>query len=152
MMRHGEHDRSEPADRTPSRAGDPPGDGEVRGSDPDAVPPPLDFEQLRDSTLDDAAFGREITGVFIRQAQEQLAAMTGALAERDAGALRALAHRLKGGALALGALRVCAAAAALEEAAEAGALDTAESRLGGVRSAFQEVRRILEAHFEVAGP
>ncbi len=151
-MQFGEYDPVQPADRTPSRGGKRADDGEARGGAPGPVVTPLDFEQLRDSTLDDAEFGRELTAVFIRQAEEQLAAMAGALAEQDASALRALAHRLKGGALAMGALRVCAEAAALEEAAERGALGTAESRLGGIRSAFQEVRTMLEAHFEAGKP
>ncbi len=149
-MQFGEYDR-QPADRTSARGGKRTDEGEARGEAQDPILP-LDFEQLRDSTLDDAEFGRELTAVFIRQGEEQLAAMAIALAEPDAGALRALAHRLKGGALAMGALRVCAEAAALEEAAERGALDTARSRLGGVRSAFQEVRTMLQAHFEAGQP
>ncbi len=120
-----------------------------RAASPAAAIPALDLEQLRESTLDDVEFGRELVRVFSQQTEEQLTAMEAALAGRAVDALRALAHRLKGGALALGALRVRAEAAALEDAALRGDLGAAESALAAVRSAFQEACRLLEAHFEV---
>ncbi len=123
-----------------------------RTASPPGAVPALDLEQLRESTLDDAEFGRELAAVFFQQTEEQLTALGVALAEQDADALRALAHRLQGGALALGALRVHAEAAAMEDAASRGDLVAAESALGRVRSAFDEVRSLLEAHFEAARP
>ncbi len=111
---------------------------------------PVDFAQLDESTLGDAQFGRELTALFVQQTQEQLSQMQALLAAGDAEALGALTHRLKGSATALGAERLRAEAAQLEQEAAHGELGVARGRLIGVQAAFEEARRILEHHFGVA--
>ncbi len=114
--------------------------------------PAIDYAQLEESTLGDNEFGRELTAIFVQQTQEQLARIRAAQAAGNAAALRALTHRLKGGASALGAGRLSAEAARLEEEAERGELGAAGGRVERLAAFFDEARRDLEHHFGVAAP
>jgi HPt (histidine-containing phosphotransfer) domain-containing protein len=70
---------------------------------------PIDIDHLRRMTLGDAHLEREVLAMFSAQS----ASLIGTLASlpKDAGAL---AHTLKGAALAIGAFRVAEAAGSLE--------------------------------------
>ncbi len=151
MVQHGKSDPGDSAERLPALVGRPQAPDAPTAS-ADLASPVLDFEQLRESALGDVAFARELAAVFLQQADEQLSGMQEALGAENAAALRALAHRLKGGALALGALQVGAQARGLEEAAERGDLATAAARLGGIRAACQEVRLLLQQYIGGAEP
>ena len=72
---------------------------------------PIDLAHLYRQTMGDTALETEVLKLFARQARQAMAEM----AERDAEACSQEAHRLKGAALAVGAVAVAEAAAAIEK-------------------------------------
>ncbi|MDX0222310.1 Hpt domain-containing protein [Sinorhizobium meliloti] len=72
---------------------------------------PIDLAHLYKQTMGDTALEIEVLKLFARQARQAMAEM----AERDAEACSQEAHRLKGAALAVGAVAVAEAAAAIEK-------------------------------------
>jgi signal transduction histidine kinase/CheY-like chemotaxis protein/HPt (histidine-containing phosphotransfer) domain-containing protein len=86
---------------------------------PEPTPPeaPLvDMRALLERTEGDEAFARELLGILVDEGPEKLSALHGALREGNVGALRKLAHALKGSALTLCALPLVASAGKLESA------------------------------------
>ncbi len=82
----------------------------------------------------------EVQQVFVSDSPRRLAAIRGAVANRDAERLRAEGHDLRGSAGTLGALRLVEAARALERAGMEGHLDEAET--AGRRVAV-EIERLV---------
>jgi two-component system sensor histidine kinase/response regulator len=82
----------------------------------------------------------EVQQVFVSDSPRRLAAIRGAVANRDAERLRAEGHDLRGSAGTLGALRLVEAARALERAGTEGYLDEAET--AGRRVAL-EIERLV---------
>jgi HPt (histidine-containing phosphotransfer) domain-containing protein len=76
-------------------------------------------------------------------AAEQVAALRTAVVAGDAAGLRSAAHRLKGSALNLGALKVADHALALEETCTSGRLDDAGPLLDRLESALDEAIEAL---------
>ncbi|MFK0383128.1 MULTISPECIES: Hpt domain-containing protein [Rhizobium/Agrobacterium group] len=78
---------------------------------------PIDFVHLARQTMGDKELEIEVLQLFSRSARSALHELNGA----DATAVKAIAHRLKGAADAVGAFAVSAAAAKLEDNAGDGA-------------------------------
>jgi HPt (histidine-containing phosphotransfer) domain-containing protein len=100
--------------------------------------PSLDRARLDLITGGDEALAREFLHGLIEEAQEVLDLIVGATASDDRTALAELAHRLKGMAAELGALRLRAAAAALETEDPEGQ----RIHVDAVRSALSELRML----------
>ncbi len=74
------------------------------------------FEDLVQMAGDDGGvFVREVTEIFAHSAPEQARALSEAMAAGDPAKSRFFAHKLKGGALMVGALRVVAGCKLIEE-------------------------------------
>jgi HPt (histidine-containing phosphotransfer) domain-containing protein len=99
---------------------------------------PIDFAHLRTMTLGDKGLEREVLAMFAGQAAELAATL--AQLSSDAAAV---AHKLKGSARAIGAMRVAAAAADLETALQTGA--DPENPLAVLDEAVGEARAAIDA-------
>ncbi len=100
----------------------------------------IDRGQLVRMTFGDAGLEREVLELFDRQATLLLARMCGG----EAATVEALAHTLKGSAASIGATGVVEAAAAVEQAADAGAREHAIGRLAGeIEAARAAIAAIL---------
>ncbi len=77
-----------------------------------AMPPAIDRDRLAAQTFDDPALARELLAMFAAQMPTLLAALAGA----EGAARSDIAHRIKGSALAIGAVEASEAAARLEVA------------------------------------
>ena len=92
-------------------------------------PPAIDLTHLARMTLGDRVVERDVLSLF----QQQIVAGLAEIAQADWTGMRTLAHSLKGTALAVGAGRLAAAAAAVEFAlqdpADGSALAAAMARL-----------------------
>ncbi|MFZ5895075.1 MAG: ATP-binding protein [Myxococcota bacterium] len=82
--------------------------------------------------------------LFLERMPEQLSSLRSAFEAADAGQVRALAHRIKGSALALAAERMSESAEALQRAAESGALSAGEAPLKQLERQYQTVAALLE--------
>src|SRR3984957_16222341 len=82
------------------------------------VPPhiPVDWDALLESIDGDEVFARDLADAFVETGTRELAAISTALRQGDASALRMAAHTLKGASANLRAPAVAAAAAQLESA------------------------------------
>jgi PAS domain S-box-containing protein len=87
---------------------------------------------------------------FVDGAADHVDALRSALTSADAEALRSAAHRLKGSAANLGALRVADLALHLEELGRTGQLDGAEDLLDRLVAALDEATASLTAYHLVA--
>jgi PAS domain S-box-containing protein len=83
---------------------------------------------------------------FVDSAADQVLALRAALADANAAALRSAAHRLKGSAANLGALRVSAIALHLEELGATGRLEDAEDVLADLTDALVEASARLSGY------
>lgn len=98
-----------------------------------------------------AALVTRAIGNFIRNAPATLAELEAAHRRGDVDEVAALAHRLKGSAWNLGALRVGSLCERLENEARARALVDVETQLDGVRSAYDDAARALRAYRQLDG-
>jgi HPt (histidine-containing phosphotransfer) domain-containing protein len=74
------------------------------------------FAELVQMAGDDGGtFVREVIAIFATSAPEQARALSAAMAQKDAAKSRFFAHKLKGGALMVGALRVVEGCMVIEE-------------------------------------
>lgn len=81
---------------------------------------PLDLTAMRQQLGDDDELMSDVIALFLDDYPRRVDALNRALAARQAGDVRAIAHALKGGAGNLCAFRVVEAARALEAACEGG--------------------------------
>ena len=120
---------------------------ELDGSDADtdAAPPaaPTTFDRgaLLNRLSGDAGLMTEVIRVFLRDCPTRLAAISSAVSARDAEALRAAAHALKGAAGNLSATRLFAAADVLERIGVASRMDAAE---GAWRQLSVEASQLMD--------
>ena len=122
-------------------------------------PPPIDLAMLDViRSLGDPAepdLATEVSRTFLSSVPLQLTALRGAIARRDAPTIAMVAHRLKGGALQVGALRMAPILAAIEEDAMAGSLARMEDDAAALDREYGTVREVLEreiaAHEPAAG-
>lgn len=86
----------------------------------------------------------EVAHLFLADVPVHLEALGAAIAARRADQVEQIAHRLRGGALEMGALRMAPLCAALEHTAREGHLQEAEDRLEGLHREFAVARAALE--------
>jgi signal transduction histidine kinase/CheY-like chemotaxis protein len=84
---------------------------------------PVDWEQLMTSTDGDAVFAQELVQLFIDSGDATLQEIRAALKRGDMAAIGCAAHSFKGSSASIRAESASAAAARLEEAAHAGAVE-----------------------------
>ena len=99
---------------------------------------PLDFDHLSRMTLGDSELEQEVLAMFAEQAVRLLATMAALPAETGA-----LAHKLKGSALGIGAFAVADAAASLETAIRTG--HNRPHAFAALKEAVAEVRAAIQA-------
>lgn len=109
---------------------------------------PLDPERFAElKTYYDADELAVLVGVYLETTPESVAALRAAADDGDLPGLREAAHRLRGGSLALGALRLAEAAGAVERANAEGAPGPVEA----VEAAWRELRDALFAELGGGG-
>jgi PAS domain S-box-containing protein len=93
----------------------------------------------------DAAFQRVLIETFQLSTRSILAGLESALAREDRGALRAYAHKLHGGATAVHAPALAAAAATLEQEAQRASLDTLAQTLASMRRMSASTHQAMQS-------
>ena len=86
----------------------------------------------------------EVANLFLADVPVHLAALTAAIAAGSAESVAQIAHRLRGGALEMGALRMAPLCAAIEHAARAGSLEHAAAQAESLDREFAAARAALE--------
>ena len=86
----------------------------------------------------------EVSRVFLADVPIHLLALSAAIAGDSAESVAQVAHRLRGGALEIGALRMAPLCAAIEHAARAGSLEHAAAHAKILGGEFEAVRAALE--------
>ena len=86
----------------------------------------------------------EVAQLFLADVPVHLEALRVAIAAGRPEQVERIAHRLRGGALEMGALRMAPLCAALEQSARAGCLQQAEDKLESLHQEFALARTALE--------
>jgi CheY-like chemotaxis protein/HPt (histidine-containing phosphotransfer) domain-containing protein len=86
----------------------------------------------------------ELIAMFLEDTSPRLTALREALRRSDARAFTHAAHSLKGSCATIGAKRMAALCAVLEQRAHQGRLEALETVLDGLAVEFQRVRQVLE--------
>jgi HPt (histidine-containing phosphotransfer) domain-containing protein len=86
----------------------------------------------------------EVVRLFLADVPIHLSALNAAIAADSAESVGQIAHRLRGGALEMGALRMAPLCAAIEHAARAGSLEHAAARAESLVREFAAARVALE--------
>lgn len=85
-----------------------------------------------------------VARLFLADAPNSLSTLASAIVERRSDAVYQMAHRLRGGAMEIGALRLVPLCAAIENAARAGSLEDAPARARSLEIQFAVTRSALE--------
>jgi HPt (histidine-containing phosphotransfer) domain-containing protein len=86
----------------------------------------------------------EVAQLFLADVPIHLTALGAAIAAENVESVEKIAHRLRGGALEMGALRMAPLCAAIEHAARAGSLEHAAARAESLDREFAVTRAALE--------
>jgi two-component system, sensor histidine kinase and response regulator len=86
----------------------------------------------------------EVAQLFLADVPIHLAALRAAITASRADQVEQIAHRLRGGALEMGALRMAPLCAELEHSARAGCLQHADDNLANLHREFAVARAALE--------
>jgi HPt (histidine-containing phosphotransfer) domain-containing protein len=86
----------------------------------------------------------EVAHLFLEDVPVRLSALSAAIAARSAASVTQIAHRLRGSALEMGALRMAPLCAAIERAARAGSLEHAALQAESLAGEFEAARAALE--------
>ena len=86
----------------------------------------------------------EVARLFLDDVPIHLTALSAAIAAARVESVAEIAHRLRGGALEMGALRMAPLCAAIEHAARAGSLEDAAARAESLGREFAATREALE--------
>jgi HPt (histidine-containing phosphotransfer) domain-containing protein len=86
----------------------------------------------------------EVARLFLADVPVHLSALDAAIAARSAKSVEQIAHRLRGGALEMGALRMAPLCAEIEQAARAGMLEQAAAQAARLKREFETTRMALE--------
>jgi HPt (histidine-containing phosphotransfer) domain-containing protein len=111
-------------------------EGAAVSSEPGAAPPPheLDPEVPRSSKL---------VRLFIDRMSAQLDTLEAAVAALDREVLGQIAHKIKGGCLSVGALRMAQVASRIEDEAASAELDSLGEQTQQLRQQFQSVTALI---------
>jgi HPt (histidine-containing phosphotransfer) domain-containing protein len=93
-----------------------------------------------------------VVALYVGQTPGQLAALRRAVERGEAATLAAVAHKLKGSSEQVGARRVAALAATLQEQGQTGALDGTAAVVAALEEGFTCVRAVLEGGQEATPP
>ncbi|GAA4119911.1 hypothetical protein GCM10022215_22930 [Nocardioides fonticola] len=104
------------------------------------------LSMLRDLDPDDTVYLDRAIDNFVANCEAALEAMRAAVDARDAAALRAVAHKLAGGALNLGAMRAGEAVRSIEHLATDGDVEQAAARLIPLEDHLDRAREALLAY------
>jgi HPt (histidine-containing phosphotransfer) domain-containing protein len=107
----------------------------------------IDWDCLRNSTMNDTGLARETIELFLDQTPVQLALLSGQVLQSDPEMVRRSAHQLKGGCLVVGASRMAKICEHLEAACEAGSDDDLRSLADALAHEFTEVKREVHNSF-----
>jgi HPt (histidine-containing phosphotransfer) domain-containing protein len=94
--------------------------------------------------LSEADVFTEVTRLFLDDASKHLSALEAAIAAGCPELVEAIAHRLRGGALEMGALRMAPLCLEIEHAARARALDDVATQVRQLTDEFAAARVALE--------
>jgi HPt (histidine-containing phosphotransfer) domain-containing protein len=86
----------------------------------------------------------EVAHLFLEDVPIQLSALDAAIAANDVKGVVQISHRLRGGSLEMGALRMAPVCAAIERAARAGSLEHAAAQAEHLGGEFATARAALE--------
>ncbi len=100
----------------------------------------------------DPAFGHQFLGVYLTQSRAQLDAIRQALAEGKSDAVLFAAHKLKGSASTVGALRLALLCDRAESAARSGNLDDVRSAIPELEAAFSAAAAQIERFVQSLPP
>jgi HPt (histidine-containing phosphotransfer) domain-containing protein len=102
------------------------------------------IERFRElGILDDPQIAGETIRIYLTEADKTIEALEEAVRASEAGLVERYAHKLRGGALNLGARRLAQLAGSLEENGRSGDLSEAGSRSGQIRAEFARLRLFL---------
>lgn len=129
------------------------GDGTIAVRRGDAVDASILARLRNGQEPDEPDLVAELIEIFLEHTPSGLAAIREAVATRDSAALNQAGHRLKSGSAQLGARRMSALCAQLEQMGRNGQLDGTEALVVELEAEFERVRDELEAERERAiGP
>ena len=118
---------------------------------PQSVEPVLDCEQIDGLVAAAGVEGaREILSAFWRSTDTLFRALQEQLSGGDLAEAARTAHALKGSSLNVGALRLSAAARAIEECCKRQDPASALQRLGGAEAGYAETVAAFDAHLSAA--
>ena len=108
---------------------------------------PVSLERINEMTDGDVEFLSEIVSLFLEDTATLVTELSASVQADDAGAVRIVAHKIKGSALNMGVAEVATCAKALEDLAKAGvcgpagrtALDTLVHEMERARIAFEAI-------------
>jgi HPt (histidine-containing phosphotransfer) domain-containing protein len=86
----------------------------------------------------------EVAHLFLVDVPIHLSALRAGIAAAENESVQQIAHRLRGSALEMGALRMARACAAIEQAARGGSIEHAAAQADGLDREFADARRALE--------
>lgn len=107
----------------------------------------IDWDCLRNSTMNDPDLARETIELFLDQTPAQLALLSGHVLQSDTETVRRSAHQLKGGCLIVGAGRMAEICEQLEAASEGGSDDDLCSLADALADEFMEVKKEVHDSF-----
>jgi HPt (histidine-containing phosphotransfer) domain-containing protein len=109
--------------------------------------PALDIERLQALVGDDPQFMAELCRTFMASSARLMVELRQALSAQDRAQLKALAHKLKGGAGSVCARRITDLSLALEHTAMAEPLADLEGVVDQIQATLDECASVIEVHF-----
>jgi len=106
---------------------------------------PIDVQSLQERCLGDAAFVREVLGIFKRQGVTFVANLRRNLSDGDAVGLAKSAHALKGSAANISACALSALSGELEASAAAISPAEGQVRMAAIAAEFERVIAFIDA-------
>lgn len=110
---------------------------DLKAMEPDETTPVFDRAELLDRLMADEELVAEILDSFLAETPAQVAAVVDAFQRGDAVATERLAHRVKGAAANLSAVRLQRVAGAIEAACRASQLDAAARLVAQLDGEYQ---------------